>query len=72
MDVKKDIFSTLKEQFELARIEEVEENATVQILDSPVAPYERSSPKVYIILFLSLFIGFGFSIIISYLLDGLD
>jgi len=72
MDVKKEIFSTLKEQYELARIEEVEENATVQILDSPAAPYERTSPKVYLTLFLSIFIGFGLSVLISYLLDALD
>ena len=41
MDVKKEIFSTLKQQFELAKIEEVEEGATVQILDKPVAPYQQ-------------------------------
>ena len=72
MDVKKEIFSTLKQQFELAKIEEVEEGATVQILDKPVAPYEQSSPKVILSIFLSFFIGFGFSVVISYVMDELD
>ena len=72
MDVKKEIFSTLKQQFELAKIEEVEEAATVQILDKPVAPYEKTSPKVFLIIFLSIFIGFGISVVISYVMDELE
>jgi len=72
MDVKKGIFSTLKQQFELAKIEEVEEGATVQILDKPVAPYEQSSPKIFLSIFLSIFIGFGISVVIAYVMDGLE
>lgn len=72
MDVKKEIFSTLKQQFELAKIEEVEEGATVQILDKPVAPYEQSSPKVILSIFLSFFIGFGLSVVMAYVMDGLE
>ena len=72
MDVKKEIFSTLKQQYELAKIEEVEEGATVQILDKPVAPYEKSSPKIFLIIFLSIFIGFGLSVVIAYVMDGLE
>jgi len=72
MDVKKEIFSTLKQQFELVKIEEVEEGATVQILDKPVAPYEKSSPKIFLSIFLSTFIGFGLSVVIAYVMDGLE
>ena len=72
MDVKKEIFSTLKQQFELVKIEEVEEGATVQILDKPVAPYEKSSPKIFLSIFLSIFIGFGLSVVIAYVIDGLE
>ena len=72
MDVKKEIFSTLKQQFELAKIEEVEEGATVQILDRPVAPYEQSSPKIFLSIFLSIFIGFGLSVLVAYVMDGLE
>ena len=72
MDVKKEIFSTLKQQFELAKIEEVEEAATVQILDKPVAPYEQSSPKILLSIILSIFIGFGLSVLIAYVMDELE
>ena len=72
MDVKKEIFSTLKQQFELAKIEEVEGGATVQILDKPVAPYQQSNPKVLLSIFLSVFVGFGLSIVLAYIMDGLD
>ena len=72
MDVKKEIFSTLKQQFELVKIEEVEEGATVQILDKPVSPYEKSSPKIFFSIFLSIFIGFGLSVVIAYVMDGLE
>ena len=72
MDVKKEIFSTLKQQFELVKIEEVEEGATVQILDKPVSPYEKSSPKIFLSIFLSIFIGFGLSVVIAYVMDGLE
>tara|TARA_B100000965_G_scaffold361113_1_gene342285 strand:- start:644 stop:1570 length:927 start_codon:yes stop_codon:yes gene_type:complete len=72
MDVKKEIFSTLKQQFELVKIEEVEEGATVQILDKPVAPYEKSSPKIFFSIFLSIFIGFGISVVLAYVMDGLE
>ena len=72
MDVKKGIFSTLKQQFELAKIEEVEGGATVQILDKPVAPYQQSNPKVLLSIFLSIFVGFGLSIVLAYIMDGLD
>jgi len=72
MDVKKGIFSTLKQQFELAKIEEVEGGATVQILDKPVAPYQQSNPKVLLSIFLSVFVGFGLSVVISYVMDELE
>ena len=71
-EVQKGIFITLKEQYELAKIEEVEEGATVQVLDEPVAPYEKSSPKVFLSLFLALFIGLGSAVIIAIGLESFD
>jgi len=69
-EVQKGIFITLKQQYELAKIEEVEEGATVQVLDEPVAPYKKSSPKVLLTLFLALFIGFGSAVVIAFSLEG--
>ena len=72
VEIQKGVYLTLKQQFELAKIEEVEEGATVQILDKPVAPYQQSNPKVLLSIFLSVFVGFGLSIVLAYIMDGLD
>ncbi len=71
-EAKKGIFITLKEQYELAKIEEVEEGATVQVLDEPIAPYKKSSPKVLLSLFLALFIGLGSAILFALGMEGFD
>ena len=71
-EVQTGIFITLKEQYELAKIEEVEEGATVQVLDEPVAPYKKSSPKVFLSLFLAVFIGLGSAILFALGMEGFD
>ena len=71
-EVQKGIFITLKQQYELAKIEEVEEGTTVQVLDEPVAPYEKSSPKILLSLFLALFIGLGSAIFFALGMEGFD
>ena len=71
-EAKKGIFITLKEQYELAKIEEVEEGATVQVLDEPIAPYKKSSPKVLLSLFLALFIGLGSAILFALGMEVFD
>ena len=71
-EVQKGIFITLKQQYELAKIEEVEEGNTVQVLDEPVAPYEKSSPKILLTLFLAIFIGLGSSIFFAISMEGID
>ena len=71
-EAKKGIFITLKEQYELAKIEEVEEGATVQVLDEPIAPYKKSSPKVLLSLFLAMFIGLGTAIFFALGMEGFE
>ena len=39
------VFTTLKQEYELAKIQEVEEATVVHVLDPPEAPLERSEPK---------------------------
>ena len=71
-EVQKGIFITLNHQYELTKIEEVEEGATGQVLDDPVAPYKKSSPKVFLVLFLTLFIGLGLAIFFAISMEGID
>jgi len=71
-EVQKGIFITLKEQYELTKIEEVEEGSTVHVLDEPVAPYKKSSPKILLSLFLAFFIGLGLAIFVSLGMEGFE
>ena len=59
------VFQTLKQENELAKIQEVEETPVVHVLDPPEAPLERSKPKKKqtIILAGLLGIGFGMSVV---------
>ena len=56
------VFTTLKQQLEMTKIEEVKESALVQVLDPPEAPLYRDSPKRKRSVFLSLILGFGLAV----------
>ena len=56
------LFTTLKEQNELAKIQEVEDTPVVHILDPPEAPLERSSPKKRQTVMLAGFLGIGLGV----------
>ena len=46
VQVQKDIYITLKQQLELAKIEEVQETSIVQILDYPTQPLSPALEKL--------------------------
>ena len=56
------LFTTLKEQNELAKIQEVEETPVLHVLDPPEAPLERSSPKKRQTVMLAGFLGIGLGV----------
>jgi uncharacterized protein involved in exopolysaccharide biosynthesis len=56
------VFTTLKQEYELAKIQEVEETPVVHVLDSPEAPLERSSPKKRQTVMLAGFLGIGLGV----------
>jgi len=56
------VFQTLKQENELAKIQEVEETPVVHILDPPEAPLERSSPKKKQSVILAGFLGIGLGV----------
>ena len=68
------VFTTLKQQLETTKIEEVKESDYVMILDSPEIPTSSSKPnkKFLVILsgFLGLLIGVFYSIIIDFIKYG--
>lgn len=56
------LFTTLKEQNELAKIQEVEETPVMHVLDPPEAPLERSAPKKRQTVMLAGFLGIGLGV----------
>ena len=52
------VFTTLKQQLEMTKIEEVKESALAQVLDPPEAPLYRDSPKRKRSVLLALILGF--------------
>ncbi len=70
LDIQKGIFLTLKQQLELARIEEVQKSSFVQILDYPSLPLDISNPtklSSYILGgFAGLFLGLCLAFVIDY------
>lgn len=59
VEVVAGIFLTLKQQYELTKIKEVEETAMVYVLDPPEAPLKKSKPKRKMIVILAGFFGIG-------------
>ena len=62
VEAKKEVFVTLQKQLELAKIDEVKKSPILHVLDSAVAPLEKSSPRR--IMFLAVFgvVGLFFSV----------
>ena len=63
---------TLKQQFELAKIEEVQEKSIVQILDKPQLPLGPSNKNLVLSSALSIFIGTILGIILAFLRSYLN
>ena len=57
VEVKKEVYLTLQQQLELARIEEVKQSPILHVLDSAVPPIRKSSPNRLLFLIISFFGG---------------
>tara|TARA_Y100000768_G_scaffold521_1_gene406 strand:+ start:44738 stop:45907 length:1170 start_codon:yes stop_codon:yes gene_type:complete len=58
VEAKKEVYLTLQQQLELARIEEVKQSPILHVLDYAVPPTKKSYPKRTTFLIVSLFLGF--------------
>ena len=61
VEAKKEVYLTLQQQLELARIEEVKQSPILHILDHAVPPIKKSFPNRGVILIISALLGFLFS-----------
>ena len=61
MEVNQQVYITLRQQYEMARINELKETPVINILDFGEPPSEKSKPKSMLILILSLLVGSSLS-----------
>ena len=66
IDLQNSLYVTLKSQHEKAKIDEVERDDMVQIIDGPSTPSKLTSPRRGLSIILSLFFGIFLSIFILY------
>jgi uncharacterized protein involved in exopolysaccharide biosynthesis len=67
VEIQKGIYLTLKQQFELAKIEEVQKASIVQVLDKPQVPLSPSNIKLKMSVFLAGFLGIGLGIMLGFI-----
>jgi len=66
VDVQKNIYLTLKEQLELAKIEEVEKISVMQVLDRPQIALQSSNKNLLVTVFLAGVLGIGLGILFGF------
>ena len=66
IDLQNSLYVTLKTQHEKAKIDEVERDDMVQIIDGPNIPAKLTRPRRGLSIALSIFFGIFMSIIIVY------
>ena len=67
VEIQKSIYLTLKQQHELAKIEEVQETSIIQIVDHPYLPLGPSNINVKLSLIIGGFFGIGFGLFLAFL-----
>jgi uncharacterized protein involved in exopolysaccharide biosynthesis len=72
VEVQKGIYLTLKQQLELAKIEEVQETSVVQVLDRPTVAFKPSNKNLILSVILSFFLGGCSGIMIGFIRSYLD
>ena len=63
------VFTTLKQQLETTKIEEVKESDYVVILDPPEVPLQRSKPNKKLMVIMAGFIGIGLGLVLAFILE---
>ena len=72
VEIQKGIYLTLKQQLELAKIEEVQEASIVQVLDRPQAPLGLSNKKLKRSVLLAGFLGLGLGALLGFARSSLN
>ena len=67
--IQETIFELLTQQYEMARVQEVKDSPTVQLLDRALIPEKRSKPKRKRIVILSVFLSGFLSVFLVFILE---
>ncbi len=57
VDIRQEVSLTLRREYETARIEEVNDTPVITVIDPPVPPREKSSPKPVLWILMAVFLG---------------
>ena len=72
VEIQKGIYLTLKQQYELAKIEEVQETSIVQVLDKPQVPLGPDNKNLKLSVLLAGILGVGLGIAIGFIRAYVD
>jgi|GEM_PF-272750 len=72
VEIQEGVFLTLKQQLELAKIEEVQETSIVQVLDKPQVSLKPSNKNIILSIILSGILGIGLGIMIGFIRSYAD
>ena len=67
VEVQKGIYLTLKQQLELAKIEEIQETSIFQVLDEPQIAISPSNKNIKTPFILSIIFGFGMGVLFAFI-----
>ena len=71
VDLQNSLYVTLKTQYEKAKIDEVERDDMVQLIDGPNIPVKLTRPRRWLSLILALFFGISLAIFTIYFKENL-
>ena len=70
--VQETLYTVLTQQYEMARIQEVKDSTTVQVLDTAKAPEKKTKPKRALIVLLSTFTALFIAVFIVFIQESLE
>ncbi|MGL4605241.1 MAG: GumC family protein [Iodobacter sp.] len=66
------LFELMSKQYEMAKLDEAKDGANIQVLDSAIAPENKSKPKRGVLILISLFAGFFIAVSVSFILEAFN
>jgi uncharacterized protein involved in exopolysaccharide biosynthesis len=72
VSIKQEVFTSLRRQYEEARIEEVNDTPVITVIDQAVPPAEKSSPRRRRMVLLAFFLATGVAVAVAFTQEFLE